>query len=97
MRLSTRCLACVSLTEKPFAFTAAHSLPMKSIESQLPLSQESDLPELKPLHLGKEVTQGDLASKIMIVDDEPINVTIARKYLNLAGYESSSPPPIHGR
>jgi putative two-component system response regulator len=27
------------------------------------------------------------AAKIMIVDDEPINVTVARKYLSLAGYE----------
>src|SRR5689334_10878482 len=28
------------------------------------------------------------SAKIMIVDDEPINVTIARKYLNLAGYQN---------
>jgi putative two-component system response regulator len=27
------------------------------------------------------------AAKLMIADDEPINVTIAQKYLNLAGYE----------
>ena len=34
--------------------------------------------------------QGDRSlrtSTIMIVDDEPINVTVARKYLNLAGYD----------
>jgi putative two-component system response regulator len=28
------------------------------------------------------------SSKIMIVDDEPINVKVARKYLNLEGYEN---------
>ena len=35
--------------------------------------------------------QGDASlrkSTIMIIDDEPINVTVAQKYLSLAGYEN---------
>ncbi len=37
-----------------------------------------------PPNLDKELR----ASKIMIVDDEPINITVTRKYLSLAGYEN---------
>ena len=62
---------------------------MKSIESQLPISEEICLPErdLSPRGMPSSTDQLRHASKVMIVDDEPINVTIARKYLSLAGYE----------
>ena len=29
-----------------------------------------------------------LASRVMIVDDEPVNIKVARKYLQLAGYQN---------
>ena len=33
-------------------------------------------------------TQQDLAARIMIVDDEPLNIKVARKYLSIAGYQN---------
>ncbi len=63
---------------------------MTTSDIQLP---KADDPDLGVARKSTDVRfpQGDKSlrtSTIMIVDDEPINVTVVRKYLSLAGYEN---------
>jgi putative two-component system response regulator len=63
---------------------------MTSTDVQLPKANEPD-PTAARKSVEVRFPQGDRSlrtSTIMIVDDEPINVTVARKYLSLAGYEN---------
>jgi len=59
-------------------------------EPALPAVPEAASPEHQPpQRFGPEAPLANLAadSKVMIVDDEPINVKVAKKYLELAGYQ----------
>jgi putative two-component system response regulator len=62
---------------------------MTNLELQLLAANEQGASDLRQSTVAACSNQHDTlrAAKIMIVDDEPINVTIARKYLHLAGYE----------
>jgi diguanylate cyclase (GGDEF)-like protein len=56
----------------------------------LPAVPEAAMPERRPeQRFRPEAPLANLAadSKVMIVDDEPINVKVAQKYLKLAGYQ----------
>lgn len=59
----------------------------------VPLSEETELPPERPLPTlfdrePSDAEQQLLASKIMLIDDEPINIKLARKYLMELGYSS---------
>jgi putative two-component system response regulator len=52
------------------------------------IASSSTLPPGTPVFEPSEQARAVQASKIMIVDDEPINVKLARKYLVLEGYQN---------
>ncbi len=61
-------------------------------EPGLPAAAETATPECmpSPQPFATEVSPARLAAdgKVMIVDDEPINIKVAQKYLKLAGYQN---------
>ena len=70
---------------------------MSTTEVGVPETKSLSGPGEETLESAVDKNKTIASSKIMIVDDEPINVKVARKYLNLEGYETSSRPPIRAR
>jgi len=67
---------------------AKESLP--AVDSSLAAAIEAAVSEREPpQRYGPDVPLANLAadSKVMIVDDEPINIKLAQKYLKVAGYQ----------
>lgn len=84
---------------------------MSGIDSASPLNEDlsatvacvgnakelDEVPPLVPFRVGAAIGTLKDTAKVMIVDDEPINIKIVQKYLKLAGYRNfvtSSDPPM---
>jgi putative two-component system response regulator len=74
-----------AVIEETTALSSVPSILAASV-SQAPLPAEMVHPENRKDLAGQDL--GHLLSKILIVDDEPINVKVVRKYLRGAGYSN---------